>query len=603
MKKISLFSLLTATLLCVGATAMAQTTIFHWQMSGTAAPANDVAIAATGGTITPKCTASDAFGVETAKYADTTPSDMQALNGKGLKSGKNSLYLVVTPAEGMTFLKGDVLQICGYLPWKVSSSAAHSGDLAASVETGADKNSYTVGEVVLPADANELYLMRAQGKSTAISAIKVIRKAAAVDDATLKSITVDGVALETFDPATLAYSIELPYGTTAAPVVAATANSDKATVAITQAENVNGTATIAVTAEDGTTTKTYTLTFSVAATVSHDATLQSLTIDGKSIAGFKADSLDYTYVVAYTATDVPQIAAEVNDASATMVITQAAAAPGTATVVVTAQDGTTVLTYTVAIERANAIKHLTVVPFSNGAMGAINETDLTITATYLAGTDVPAVVAEGIQVSGDGTPTAVYNENTITLTGIDNVSAEYTIVLKALAAADLGADLITFNGEEAYIYGAYGWDASKGWKFSKAVDEEGNMRIAAGKTRIYLAFPPAASVLLTSGSNGGRAINVYINGVKSDVTATAASNSAITLPLNPTANNFVCIESNQTKGDGGFTAMQLVNPKSPVVTAIENAKAASQAVKVVRNGQLLIIRDGKAYTAQGVAVE
>ena len=37
-------------------------------------------------------------------------------------------------------------------------------------------------------------------------------------------------------------------------------------------------------------------------------------------------------------------------------------------------------------------------------------------------------------------------------------------------------------------------------------------------------------------------------------------------------------------------------------TAIDNANANANAVKVIRNGQLLIERDGKTYNAQGAKV-
>lgn len=431
----------------------------------------------------------------------------------------------------------------------------------------------------------------------------VVKKAAVKDDATLKAIKIGDAELEGFDAATLIYNVELPYGTTTAPEVSATATSDKANVAITQAESTTGSATIVVTAEDGTTTKTYTINFSVKASVSTDATLKSLSIDGNAVAGFRADSLDYKYEIAYTAA-LPVISAEVNDIAATMEITQVTETPGTATVVVTAQDGTTKITYTIDITRHAAIKHLTVVPFSNGAKGAINETALTITVPYLAGTDEPTIDATGITASGEGTPTYTLSkdEKTITLTGIDNVSTEYTIVFQPLAAQELGAEKITFDGQETYIYGAYGWDASKGWKFSKNVDEEGNMRNAKGNTRIYMALSPAESVNLISSPNvsSARKINVYVNGVLSEQ-ETPKNGGVITLTLTTEANNFIIIESNQTGGDGGFTAMQLTNPKTP--TSIEQAAVSEKAVKVVRDGQLYILRDGKTYTAQGIVVE
>ena len=431
----------------------------------------------------------------------------------------------------------------------------------------------------------------------------VVNKAPEKDDATLKSITVNGEEVEDFDPATTAYDVELPYGTTIVPVVAATATSSKATVAVTQATAVTGTASILVTAEDNTTTQTYTVSFSVAESQSTDATLASILIDGTAIADFKADSLDYTHTIAYTAEAIPVISAEANDASATVNVTQATVVPGTATILVTAQAGNT-QTYTVAISRADAIKHLTVVTFTNGAKGAIDETNLTITAPYMAGEAVPTVDGEHIAVSGDGTPVATLNEDgTITLKGADNVEAVYTVVTKELAPETLTADVINFTGEEAYIYAPYGFASDKGIKFAKKVNEEGKMCDAKGDTRIYMALPPAESVILTSGSGGARGVVITVNGVASSVKETAASGSTITITLNQAANNFVAIESNQTNGDGGFTKMQLKSPKDPVGAALNQAQVEAKAVKVIRDGQLLIIRDGKTYTAQGVELQ
>lgn len=426
----------------------------------------------------------------------------------------------------------------------------------------------------------------------------------AADDATLKSITVNSEEVEGFDAATLNYNVELPFGTTDIPVVAATATSPKATVSVTQAEVVEGIASILVTAEDNTTTKTYTVSFTVAKAQSTDATLASISIDGTAIADFKADSLNYTHTIAYTATTIPVIAAEANDASASVSITPADAVPGTATIVVTAQAGNK-QTYTVTINRAAAIKHLTVVPFTNGAKGAIDETALTVTAPYLDGTDVPTVDGEHIAVSGDGTPTATLSEDgaTITLKGADGVEAIYNIVTEKLVPEALKADLITFTGAETYIFAPYGWASDKGIKFAKNVNDEANMRDAKGNTRIYMALPPAENVILTSGSGGVRAVVITVNGVASTVEETAASGKTITIALNQSTNNFVAIESNQTNGDGGFTKMQLTSPKDPVGAALNQVQAEVKAVKVIRDGQLLIIREGKTYTAQGVELQ
>ena len=85
-------------------------------------------------------------------------------------------------------------------------------------------------------------------------------------DATLSDLTVDGITISGFDSPTFAYNKVLPYETTEVPTVAATPTDPNASKVITQATNFTGTeaertATILVTAEDGTTTKTYKVIF------------------------------------------------------------------------------------------------------------------------------------------------------------------------------------------------------------------------------------------------------------------------------------------------------------------------------------------------------
>ena len=84
-------------------------------------------------------------------------------------------------------------------------------------------------------------------------------------DATLSALTYNGTSVPNFSATTTNYEVELPAGTTTPPTVAATKNDTKASdPVITQATSLPGNATVTVTAEDGTTTKTYTITFTVA---------------------------------------------------------------------------------------------------------------------------------------------------------------------------------------------------------------------------------------------------------------------------------------------------------------------------------------------------
>ena len=80
-----------------------------------------------------------------------------------------------------------------------------------------------------------------------------------------------------------------------------------------------------------------------------DTTLSDLQVDSATISGFSSGTTSYTYSLLEGTTDIPQItAATTTDTNAQTTITQATSIPGDATVVVTAQDGTTTQTYTVS---------------------------------------------------------------------------------------------------------------------------------------------------------------------------------------------------------------------------------------------------------------
>jgi hypothetical protein len=88
------------------------------------------------------------------------------------------------------------------------------------------------------------------------------------DDASIIDLLVDGVTVQGFSPAQLSYFITLAAGRTEIPVVTATPSDEMATVDVTPVTNLTGTeaertATVLITAEDGTTTKTYTIVFNL----------------------------------------------------------------------------------------------------------------------------------------------------------------------------------------------------------------------------------------------------------------------------------------------------------------------------------------------------
>ena len=85
---------------------------------------------------------------------------------------------------------------------------------------------------------------------------------AAGKDATINALEVSGTPVIGFTPNSLSYDFVLPGGSTVVPLITLATTSDTAaTSIITQATNIPGTATVAVTSQDATVTKNYTVNY------------------------------------------------------------------------------------------------------------------------------------------------------------------------------------------------------------------------------------------------------------------------------------------------------------------------------------------------------
>jgi parallel beta-helix repeat protein len=96
-------------------------------------------------------------------------------------------------------------------------------------------------------------------------------------DATLSDLKVDGITVTGFAAETMSYNVILPAGTTTLPLITATTKAAAANAVVNPASSTSGTATVVVTAEDGTTKKIYTINFTVAST-----SVTALTVENKT---------------------------------------------------------------------------------------------------------------------------------------------------------------------------------------------------------------------------------------------------------------------------------------------------------------------------------
>ena len=245
-------------------------------------------------------------------------------------------------------------------------------------------------------------------------------------DATLKDLQVNGITIEGFSPSITTYAIELPpAGTTTVPAISATLNDSNADMVVTQATAATGSAIVVVTAENGVTTKTYTVNFTERQKFT-DATLKDLQVNGRTVTGFTANTTTYKIELPAGTASLPAVTAIVNDSNANAVVTQAAVLPGSAIVVVTAEDGVTTRIYTVSFTVASA----PVTPGGGNAGGGT--TGGGNAGGSSADTSPGNSIASGKEMNSSDLSKLISNQKALTVTSkIGNMSFD-TTALKAI---------------------------------------------------------------------------------------------------------------------------------------------------------------------------
>ena len=130
--------------------------------------------------------------------------------------------------------------------------------------SGTTVSDYTV--IIPPQGANTFSsaLLYIENRDKPVNITQVVITATAGDpttNATLSDLKVDGTTISGFDGAVKSYTYNLTEGTTTIPQITATTYISGATTVITQATAIPGDATVVVTATDGSTTDTYTVSF------------------------------------------------------------------------------------------------------------------------------------------------------------------------------------------------------------------------------------------------------------------------------------------------------------------------------------------------------
>ncbi|HET9571693.1 MAG TPA: hypothetical protein VFP20_09835 [Bacteroidales bacterium] len=163
-------------------------------------------------------------------------------------------------------------------------------------------------------------------------------------DNTLKSVKVGTIGLAQFVPGINTWDVKVPSSAVTAPLLTCVTNERYATTVVTDATSLPGTATIEVTAQDGT-KKTY--TFNLSAASLSEASLTDIKVNGLTIPGFDPATLTYNVVLPAGTIALPTVSSTRTDNDATSTRVDATALPGTTTITVTSKDASTVKTYTI----------------------------------------------------------------------------------------------------------------------------------------------------------------------------------------------------------------------------------------------------------------
>ena len=354
-----------------------------------------------------------------------------------------------------------------------------TGNNAGATITINGQNATTLDVSLVEGENTITVIVTAEDNTTQLTYTITVNRDAPSTDATLSSLTINpGVLNPTFDPETLDYTVSVENGISTITITATgnnagatiTINGQNATtldVSLVEGEN---TITVIVTAEDNTTQLTYTITVNRDAP-STDATLSSLTINpGVLNPTFDPETLDYTVSVENGISTIT-ITATGNNAGATITINGQNATTldvslvegeNTITVIVTAEDNTTQLTYTITVNRDAPVPQVTI----SASTTTITEgTAATFTITATPAPTTAITVSVSVTQTGnvlDGTPpsttTINANETTATLTVAtddDNVDEEASAITALLQAGtgytvgDPSSASVTVNDNDA----------------------------------------------------------------------------------------------------------------------------------------------------------
>ena len=418
----------------------------------------------------------------------------------------------------------------------------------------------------------------------------VTRAAPPSTDATLSALTFSDVDFGTFDSTTFAYTASVA-NSVSQTIVTPTVNDLEAsyvikiggvvdtdgTVSLALGSNV---ITIEVTAEDGQTTKTYTVIVTRADPPSTDAALRALTLSGMDFGTFDSTTLAYTASVANSVSQTT-VTPTVNDSGASYVIrlggttdadgtVSLAVGENVITIEVTAEDNQNTRAYAVAVTRAASTT--TEPESSDASLSSLTLSGVNFGTFDSTTTSYTARVANSV------------SQTTVTPT-LNHSGASYVIKLGGVTDADgtvslaVGSNVITIE--------------------MTAEDGESTRTYRITVTR---SAPPSTDATLSALTLSGVDFGTFTSGTTS-YTARVA-NSVTQTTVIPTVNHsgasYVIRLGGVTDADGTISLAVGSNVITVRITAQDRQTTRTYTVTVTRSAPLSSDATLRTLTLSGV---
>ena len=256
-----------------------------------------------------------------------------------------------------------------------------------------------------------------------------------------------------------------------------------------------------------------------------------------------------------------------------------------------------------------SVEGLTIAPTSvTVADGAL---DATITLTYTSETNVEAAAAEASLTIGELTEKLTINYSArvsafAQTTVSENTTWDWT---KAGATEIKLTDTTAPKKNDTIVLANIDGIANNADFNSQALLVSGEFMVRDSKyfQGQYIAFKieKAGTIQVEFSNTGNRDETdrryLCVNGTKTEfgsiVTGTTTTSDAINVPAGTVEITFANATAEQ------YSRVYKIIYTKGTETSFEQAAVSEKAVKVVRDGQLYILRDGKTYNAQGIVVE